>query len=348
LAMAREFTKQGHRVYIFGSPETRSPANIVEGETSLLYEKFTREKSKAFPELEKSITTLFATKDSFERDLTLKAFKMAHARKLDIIHSYHDSLAHYFDELSDVPVVYTLHDPMPPKNSIEHWRLNKFKHHNFISISKSQRGNSNYNWVGTVLHGIDVGSIPFIEKPDSYMAFMGRFAKTKGIETAVSVAKKTNTKLKAAGKSSNEAGNRYFEKTLKPLFKKNSVKNLGMILGNKRFQFLGKARAVLFPIQWEEPFGLVMVEAMASGTPVIAFNRGSVPEVIKHGKTGFIVKNEREMIAAVKKIYAMPAREYGNMRKQCRKHVEKQFSAERMAENYENLYYKVIAKNKKR
>lgn len=346
LALADGLALRGHRVAIFGSPECPTRATVVAGAEELLYEKLTRQKSSAFSEPQKSTTTLAATKDEFERGITLEAYRWAGKGKLDIIHAWHDSLAHYFDELSDVPTVYTLHDPLPPKGTIEYHRLARFKRHNFVSISKNQRrGGLGLNWVGTVLHGTNSATAPFQENTKNYLAFLGRYARAKGIETAVRVAQKAGCPLIAAGRGANEAGDEYAQ-TLQTLFKKNGVRNRGMLNGRAKYTFIANAKALLFPIQWDEPFGMVMIEAMATGTPVVAFNRGSVPEVIKNGETGFIVNTEREMVAAVKKIYAMPDKEYRAMRRACQLHVEKNFSLERMVDDYEALYYSIVKKGK--
>jgi|TARA_Y100000310_G_scaffold40993_1_gene38462 glycosyltransferase involved in cell wall biosynthesis len=346
LALADDLVARGHKVFLFTTHDTKSRATIVGGEPQLAYEKLKQEKIKNAPEPKKTIATFYTTKREFERDLTLKAYHMAHKGKLDIIHSYHDDLAHYFDDLSPIPTIYTMHDPLPQKGSIEHWRLERFTHHNFISISSNQRQTSKLNWVATIHHGIETNNIPFQEKPKDYLAFIGRFVKAKGIESAVRVSKKTKHKLKVAGRSFNEKDS-YYTKTLAPLFKHNSVKEMGMLNTKQKYTFLKNAKTMLFPIQWEEPFGLVMVEAMACGTPVVAYNHGSVPEVIEDGKTGFVVTNEKSMVKAVKKIYDMPRQEYLAMRHACRKHVERHFSVERMAQDHETLYHNLIKRNKK-
>ncbi|MCK4891296.1 MAG: glycosyltransferase, partial [Candidatus Pacebacteria bacterium] len=140
-------------------------------------------------------------------------------------------------------------------------------------------------------------------------------------------------KLKMAG---NIWGNGFYDKKVKPFLKKSEIEDIGFLDRKKLSSFLGRAKALLFPINWEEPFGLVMIEAMACGTPVIAFNRGSVSEVIKHGKTGFVVENESEMIEAIKNIDKIN-------REDCRKHVEENFTIKTMVGGYEEVYRKVLS-----
>jgi glycosyltransferase involved in cell wall biosynthesis len=168
----------------------------------------------------------------------------------------------------------------------------------------------------------------------------------KGALSAIRVAKKLKKHIQLAGsipESQDEAS--YWYNKVKPSLN-HGAKYLGLIPYNKMYTLYSRAKALLVPITWNEAFGLVMIEAMACGTPVIAFKHGSVPEVIKDKKTGFIVKNESQMIKAVKKIYDMPQNEYMQMRRNCRKHVEENFSVERMVNDYEKLYYKIVKSNR--
>ena len=143
---------------------------------------------------------------------------------------------------------------------------------------------------------------------------------------------------------------KYFVEQVKPLIDGKQIKFIGEVNHKGKAELLKNAKALIAPIQWREPFGLFLIEPMACGTPVIAFNRGSVPEIIKHGKTGFIVTpfnkktkpNIEGFVKAIKKIYQMPETEYKKMRYNCRKHVEKNFSLEKMTSEYEKLYYKVL------
>jgi len=151
---------------------------------------------------------------------------------------------------------------------------------------------------------------------------------------AVSAAKRSKQKLIVAGGATCETDEKYFE-SVKPMIDGKQIKYIGEVSPKKKNELLGNAKALLFPTIWEEPFGLVMIEAMACGTPVIAFSKGSVPEVIKHNKTGFVVKNEKEMIAAIKKIDQIN-------RADCREHIENNFTVEKMVDGYERVYEKIM------
>ncbi|NOQ68415.1 glycosyltransferase [Patescibacteria group bacterium] len=190
------------------------------------------------------------------------------------------------------------------------------------------------NYVATVYNGLDIKRFEFKKKHKNYLAFLGRFSFEKGVDTAVKVAAKSGEKIKIAG---NIWGNGFYNEKVEPHLKKGEIENVGLLGKDKLSDFLGGAKALLFPIRWEEPFGLVMIEAMACGVPVIAFNRGSVSEVVKHGKTGFIVENEEEMIEAIKNIDKID-------REECRKHVEENFTVEKMVDGYENAYRKILNK----
>ncbi|MEK7603932.1 MAG: glycosyltransferase, partial [Patescibacteria group bacterium] len=165
--------------------------------------------------------------------------------------------------------------------------------------------------------------------------FAGRLEEKKGVFEAIQVAQATNSKLLIAGSPSE---GKYWDEKIAPHLN-DKIRYIGLVPYNEIARYFRNAKAFLFPILWEEPFGLVMAEAMAAGTPVIAFNRGSVPEVVVDGKTGFIVKTVEEMAEAIRKIGQIDRRE-------CRKHVEDNFSVEKMVDGYERAFLKILNENK--
>jgi glycosyltransferase involved in cell wall biosynthesis len=292
---------------------------------------------------------------------------MAGKAGFEIIHTDYP-LVHFFEEFSKVPIVYTLHDRLPHENTLDYWILSKFRQHKFIAISQSQKkGLLPLNFVGTVFHGINLEDYPFsLDSSGNYMAFIGRLIRDKGAHNAVKVADELKFDLHIATEPVYKK-NIYFKKEIEPYVDGERVNVLGYITGREKMEFYQNARLLLFPIEWEEPFGLVMIEAMACGTPVVAFARGSVQEVIKDGVTGFVIEAENGkngkgrtlkgsvpktqikkrgvegLIEAVEKIYSMPEDEYKKMRLACRKHVEENFTTEKMAEGYETIYRKVLS-----
>ena len=227
-----------------------------------------------------------------------------------------------------------------------------FFHHyrqdaNFVTISNFQRSYlPNLNYAGTVYHGIKLDDFSYNNKPDmSQLAFLGRTDPVKGLGDAIQVALESNLKLIAGAKTTNsELAKQYYIKKVEPYIDNKRIVFLGEIGNKKRNELLSNSLALLFPINWNEPFGLVMVEAMACGTPIIAYNCGSVSEIIEDGKTGFIIRpgDVKGMIHAIKKIKSMPSDEYQKMRQNCRKRVESNFTSEKMVENYIKIYHKVL------
>jgi glycosyltransferase involved in cell wall biosynthesis len=211
-----------------------------------------------------------------------------------------------------------------------------------VSISDAQRAPVRAaNWVATVYHGIEVDRYTFNPRPGSYLAFLGRISPDKGVDTAIRVAERARTPLRIAArmplpyKDDPEARKdwAYYEDDVEPLLQRRGAqaRSIGEVSGRRKDAFLGNAAALLFPIAWPEPFGLVMVEALACGTPVIALRAGSVPEVIEHGVTGFICDTEDELVAAVGRIGEID-------RARCRAEAERRFSPAAMAEGYERVY----------
>jgi glycosyltransferase involved in cell wall biosynthesis len=201
-----------------------------------------------------------------------------------------------------------------------------------VSISDSQREPLPHaNWIGTVHHGLSRHLLPFRAEHDSYLAFIGRISPEKRPDRAIEIAVRCGLPLKIAAKV-DKADEVYWRDVIEPMVRANpNVEFIGEIDEAKKGPFLGKALALLFPIDWEEPFGLVMIEAMACGTPVIAFRRGSAPEVVDHGVSGYIVDSVDGAARAVGRLGALD-------RKRVRATFERRFTVERMAQDYVDIY----------
>ena len=205
-----------------------------------------------------------------------------------------------------------------------------------VSISNAQRSPLPWaNWVATVYHGLPERLYRFRETPGSYLAFLGRISPEKRPDRAIRIAQRAGIPIKLAAKV-DKADEAYFRETIRPLLRGPGVEFVGEIGERDKDAFLGGARALLFPIDWPEPFGLVTIEAMACGTPVIAFRCGAVPELIVHGCNGFIVASEDEAVAAVQRLDALD-------RSACRRMFEERFTVERMARDYLRVYQRVVA-----
>ncbi len=204
-----------------------------------------------------------------------------------------------------------------------------------VSISDDQRRPvADANFVATVHHGLPRDLIPFNPDGGDYLAFLGRISPEKGPDRAIEIARRTGMKLKMAAKV-DHADQRYFEEQIKPLLADPLVEFIGEIGDADKAEFLGNARALLFPIDWPEPFGLVMIEAMAAGTPTIAWNNGSTKEVIDHGQSGYLVESIDEAVRAVEAGASLP-------RQRVRDCFERRFTSTRMAEDYVRLFAAAI------
>lgn len=264
-------------------------------------------------------------------------YKGALEGKFDIIHIHPvDRALPLAYAIRNIPTVYTLHDPIYP------WRAEVFNmfvspSQYYVSISDAQRKPApDLNWLATIYNGIDLAGIPFSEKPGSYLLFVGRITPEKGVAEAVEVARKTGEKLFILGP---EVTGSYWEEKIKP-YLGDQIRHIGVVSRKELYEYYKNAKATLIPIQWEEPFGLVMTESMATGTPVVALRRGSVPEVIDHGKTGYIVDSVDEMADALKKIGRLNRRE-------CRKRVEENFTTELMVDHYEKEFLRILGDKEK-
>ena len=332
LNIAEGLSKRGHQITFFGPKGSKSKKfKVIRGNFNPLYKnEILKLPSVGTGEREKIFNL-------FDQNCIALLFKENLKRKFDLIHIHPVDRALPFGFLFKTPIVYTLHDP------IYRWRKKIFelyqtKNQYFIAISKFQkRAAPNLNWAGVVYNGIDLKKFPFEKKVGKYCLFFGRIMEKKGVHEAILAAKLAKEKLIIIGDCQNK---KYLRKKIKPYLGKNT-KCLEFLPYQKIPQYVARAKVSLMPIKWNEPFGLVFIESMACGTPVIAFDRGSAQEVVKDGKTGFVVKNVNEMVKAIKKINQIDRRE-------CRKHVEKNFSIGKMVERYEKIFLKISKRNSSR
>ena len=296
--------------------------------------------------------TLFATADSVTRahlaPVWPKALRLGRPRsdpavaqaaalemiacrtaEFDVIHCHLDWAHLPLLSRTRTPFVTTLHgrlDTPGLANLIRH-----FPKAPFVSVSDSQRGPlPQANWLSTILHGLPADLLRATFEQGSYLAFLGRLSPEKGPHTAIRLAKTAGLPLRIAAKTP-RGERRFFGEQLQPMIDGEQVRLIGEVNDSQKESFLGGALALLFPIKWPEPFGLVMIEAMACGTPVIAFRHGSVPEIIEDGVSGFIVENEMEALARIACVHQLD-------RRGVRAAFERRFTARRMAEEYVHHY----------
>jgi len=360
LQLVDGLVKKGHEVTLFSAPDIETKAKLVPGAESLLKGDLLRDKYLKREVLEEyRLQSAIESQNLYSLDLISRAIEEAQKSSFDIIQT-DDPLVHAFVSLVKTPVVFTFHDPLPSEKSLDYWFLNRYSKHNFVSISLvQQKGSLSLNFVGNVYHGIKINELDVSYKEGQYFAYMGRLLVQKGADIAIQIIKSLNEKLFIATDKTHFNTIFVKEKVL-PYVDGRNIRLIGFLSSlSEKVDFLKNAKAFLFPIQWEEPFGLVMIESMACGTPVIAFARGSVPEVVKDGETGFIVNSSENdkrgdwmikktgfdgLCEAIEKIYSMPNDEYQQMRRNCRKHVEENFTVEKMVDEYEKLYLGVIKK----
>ncbi|MBV9673004.1 MAG: glycosyltransferase family 4 protein [Verrucomicrobia bacterium] len=255
--------------------------------------------------------------------------------EFDVLHFHIDYLHFPCARRTPVPTLTTQHGRLDVPDL--HPLFEAFPDMNLVSISDSQRAPiPKAKWMGTVYHGLPPDLYELGEGSGNYLAFLGRFAPEKRPDVAIEIAKRTGRKLKIAAKV-DPADREYFKKEIQPLLQHPLIEVLGEIGEEDKRVFLGDALALLFPIDWPEPFGLVMIEAMACGTPVIAYPNGSVPEIIEDQKTGFLVSDVEEAVAAVNRLDTLN-------RFEIRKVFENRFSAGRMALDYLRLFQKISSK----
>ena len=350
-SIAEELTRKGHKVYFFAPKGSQlKVTKIISGNLDPLRIASKKGGIKIISNpcikiiSDYYVSTLRAS-DSFTRwaevnkilnlwdqYLISLAYEMAIEKKLDILHIHPVDRALPFGmAFKKIPIVYTLHEPIYPW-LVKVYNMFQSKNQHFVSISNAQRKPApNLNYASTIYNGLDSNLFPFSQRAGNYCLFIGRLVPEKGVHEAILAARKAKEKLIIVGAPNK---GEYWEKKIKPFLGKN-IKYAGCIPHKKTYKYYQEAKALLCPIQWEEPFGLTFTEAMSCGTPVIAFDRGSVKEIVQDGKTGFIVKNVGEMARAIKKIGEIK-------REDCRKRVEEKFTNKKMVDNYEKVFYKIL------
>ncbi|MDB9446736.1 glycosyltransferase family 4 protein [Anabaena sp. CS-542/02] len=311
-----ELVRRGHEVTLFASGDSITLAKLVSAHPRAL---------RLDPEV----------KEPNIYEMLQLGFVYERAKEFDIIHSHVCCSALPYANLIKTPTVHTLHGIFTPDNE----KMFQYaKHQPFVSISQSQRElRLGLNYVATVYNGIDVNSYKFHPQPDNppYLAFLGRISPEKGTHLAIAIAQKTGWHLKIAGKI-DAVDREYFEQEVKPHIDGQQIEYLGEANHTQKNALMGGAVATLFPITWREPFGLVMVESMAAGTPVIAMKLGSTVEIIKHGKTGFLCNNVVDFIEAIDQVKQLD-------RYVCREYVNQHFSLQHMTDGYEAVYQQILA-----
>lgn len=337
--ITEELVKRGHEVTLFASENSNTKAKLITPISS---------------DMLKHIEFYCDTKYTFINTY-VNYYVFSKADDFDIIHSHSYFYSLPFCDFVKIPTIHTLHSQLPRASEAENEVLRKFRHFNFISISNEFRNHFDLNYIATVYHGLPLDLFPFSIEGGQNLLWIGRASKNKGEDDAIEVTKKTGRKLVMAASIRKDTVS-YFNQFIKPKLNQ-SIEFAHNVKFEDTPKYYGTAKIFLFPVKWKEPFGLILIESLACGTPVVAYARGSIPEIIKDGETGFIVNpSESEILGnwiikktgieglceAVERIYSLPEAQYRQMRKNCRAHAEKNFTVEKMVDKYEQVYEKLI------
>lgn len=319
-ALTEELVRRGHDVTLFASGDSATSARLV-------------------PCCDEALRLAGRMDEAHAATTIQLGLVYGQADDFDVIHNHIDYACFPLARLVRTPTLTTLHGRL---DLAAVQRLSRhFGDLPLVSVSRAQRQYlPEANWVATVYHGIPLEHYTLRTRPGEYLAFLGRISIEKRVDRAIEIARAAGMPLKIAAKV-DPADRDYYEHAIKPLLAHPLVEYVGELDERGKDEFLGNAYACLFPIDWPEPFGLTMVEAMATGTPVIAMACGSAPEVVESGVTGFVCRSLDEMVQAVRRVPEIS-------REACRRHVEARFSTTRMAANYETAYERLLADRRPR
>ncbi|HZW12924.1 MAG TPA: glycosyltransferase family 4 protein [Noviherbaspirillum sp.] len=313
--LTEALVRQGHEVTLFASGDSRTSARLVSS-------------------IEHSIRPTGVHHPWLAYHLLQMEQVVEQAASFDIIHFHTDYLHFPILKRMSTPHVTTLHGRLDLAERAPLYR--RFTGIPFISISDHQRQPLTWvNWCATVYHGLPADLYPFQAQSEDYFVFVGRLSREKRIDRAIDIAKQCGVPLYIAAKL-DEADEPYFNEYVKPMLRHPLVHYVGEASEQEKRELMGRARALLFPIDWPEPFGLVMIEAFSCGTPVIAYGHGSVPEIMEDGVTGFVVSNQDEAVRAARNIHTID-------RKGCRQVFERRFTVEHMTKNYLRAYQQILS-----
>jgi glycosyltransferase involved in cell wall biosynthesis len=317
--LTEELVRRGHDVTLFASGDSRTSARLL-------------------PVTERALWHVEGEQDFTPAWIVVLGKVLREVGGFDIVHSHLDYFGFPLARRTACPLVTTLHGRLDIAELGAIFR--EFDDVPLVSISDAQRRPVPYaNWVATVHHGIDLPNFALGPGAGGYLAFLGRISPEKGVDTAIRVARRAGMPIKIAARMPlrferdpvSRRDRAYYQDAVAPCLGGPDVELVGEVAGQDKSRFLGDAAALLFPISWPEPFGLVMPEALACGTPVLAFRQGSVPEVLRDGETGFICDSEDELVDAVGRLDRLD-------RRRCRTEAEQRFSPAAMAAQYERVY----------
>ncbi len=314
--LTEELVAQGHEVTLFASGDSVTAARLVRGSPRAL-------------RLDRSC------RDPLAHHILLLEKVLQRAAEFDVLHFHVDYLHFPLSRRAGVPHVTTLHGrlDLPDLGAV----YREFRDVPVVSISNGQQAHlPGAAWERTIYHGVPPALFREGRGDGGYLAFLGRISPEKRVDRAIEIARRAGRKLRIAAKV-DPVDIEYFERQIRPLLALPHVEYVGEISETEKSEFLGGASALLFPIDWPEPFGLVLIEALACGTPIVAYDEGSVPEIVENGVTGFLVQSVTEAVTAVNRLESID-------RAACRRSFEDRFTTGRMAAEYVELYERIISR----